>query len=87
MPIYIQDEETTTLLETYAKLTGKTKTGALRDLLREQVRQLDRSSTAQERYKRIMDFVASLPDRKGPPITKETYDALYDYIDEERGDH
>ena len=83
MPFYIQDEETTKLLETYAKLTGKTKTGALRDLLREQVRQLDRRSSAEERYKRIMDFLKDNTVTGGLPNTKETYDSLYDYIDEE----
>ncbi len=87
MPIYIQDEETTKLLETYAKLTGKTKAGALRDLLKEQVQQLDRRSGAEERYARMIAFIKALPSAEGPPITKETYDELYSYLDEEQSAH
>ncbi len=77
MPVYIEDQETSELIERYAKLKNTTKTGALRDLLRSEVAKLDRQATAQERYDRIRKWLGPPPEVPPEPIPKEYYDWLW----------
>ena len=75
MATYIEDEETSILINKYAELMNTSKTGALRELLRREIGQANRLSTSSERYNRIMEWL-------GPPISaveeipKQHYDWL-----------
>ena len=75
MPTYIEDEETSTLLNRYAELMHTSKTGALRELLKREIARIDRRMTSQERFDRIMSWLG----RAGEPpeaIPKQYYDWL-----------
>ena len=75
MATYIEDEETSTLINKYAELMHTSKTGALRELLRREIGKVNRLTTSGERYRRIMEWL-------GPPmdpveeIPKQHYDWL-----------
>jgi hypothetical protein len=77
MPVYIEDQETSELIERYAKLKNTTKTGALRDLLRAEIAKLDRQATAEERRAKIEKLLGPPPEHPPEPIPKEYYDWLW----------
>ena len=79
MPTNIEDQETGELLNEYARLVKKTNTDALRDLLRDALYVLKRSSTADERRDKVLEFVRRLSVCPEPPNTKQTYDDLWNY--------
>lgn len=76
MATYIEDEETSALISKYAELMHASKTGALRELLKREIGKLDRRTTAQERFNRIMAWLG--PPSPVPPeeIPKQYYDWL-----------
>ena len=78
MPTYIEDEETSKLLEDYAKAQGKTKTSALRDLLRLELKRL-KGPSAESRYQAALAYVLSTPTHV--PVAQADIDSLYDYLD------
>jgi hypothetical protein len=82
---YISDEETCKLIAEYAELEGKSKTAALRDLLRSAIEDAKYRAGAKERYEKVM---AWLKPRlaKGPakPIPPSAFDEMFRYIEEER---
>ncbi len=59
-------------------MTKQTKTGALRELLREKVGRLEKPSP-EERYRRTMKFLNANPPKQ--KIRKAEVDSLYDYLD------
>jgi hypothetical protein len=79
MATYIEDEEVSTLLEKYAKREGKSKTGALRDLLRRELKVTSKSSP-ETRYRDLLDYVMHTPTEKNP-IHQSDVDSLYEYLD------
>ena len=85
MAVYISDEETCKLIAEYAKLEGKTKTAALRDLLREGVKDAKWRAGAPERLAKAMEWLGPRI-AKGPkrPLPKKVFDDMYRYLDEER---
>ncbi|MBV9265738.1 MAG: type II toxin-antitoxin system VapB family antitoxin [Acidobacteriaceae bacterium] len=85
MAVYISDEETCKLIAEYAKLEGKTKTAALRDLLREGVKDAKWRAGAPERLAQALKWLEERrPARPRKPLPKKVFDDLYSYIDEER---
>ena len=78
MTTYIQDEETDRLLEEYALAQNKTKTEALRDLLRREVNKKNQTS-GNGLYQDILAYVKSAPT-KGQ-IKQADIDKLYEYLD------
>ena len=76
MPVYIEDEETSDLINRYAELRHTTKTGALRDLLRREIKAFERKASAEERYKKLMTWLGPAPEIAPEPIPKEYYDWL-----------
>ncbi len=76
MPTYIEDEETSTLINQYADIMHMSKTGALRELLRREIGQVDRRATSQERFERIMKWLGPTPAQPVEEIPKEYYDWL-----------
>jgi hypothetical protein len=79
MATYIEDEEVGALLEKYAKREGKTKTGALRDLLRRELKVVSKSSP-ETRYRDALAYVMHTPTEKNP-IQQSDFDSLYEYLD------
>lgn len=79
MATYFEDAEVGELIERYAKQEGKTKTGALRDLLRREL-SVRPGKTPEQRLKSIVSFVNSEATEKAP-IRKSDVDALYGYLD------
>jgi hypothetical protein len=73
---YIEDEETSALISQYAELVHTSKTGALRDLLKREIGKIDRRTTAQERFERIMAWLGPPPDVAPEEIPKQHYDWL-----------
>ena len=85
MPTYIEDEETSRLIDQYAALVANTKTGALRDLLRREIPKLIRPAGAEDRLKRMQEFHRQYPPNPDAlPNTRETYDSLYEFIADEQ---
>jgi hypothetical protein len=82
MATYISDSETCKLIAKYAELEGKSKTAALRDLLRTAIEDARYRAGAKERYEKVM---ASLQKRKAKhaPIPKKVFDDLFE-IEEQR---
>ncbi len=76
MAVYIEDEETCNLINKYAALKHTSKTGALRDLLRREIKTLERRPSAEERYKKMMSWLGPAPEVPPEPIPKEYYDWL-----------
>lgn len=73
---YIEDEETSALISHYAELVHKSKTGALRDLLKREVEKIGRHATAGERFERIMAWLAPAPGEPVEEIPKQYFDWL-----------
>ncbi|MBV9676425.1 MAG: type II toxin-antitoxin system VapB family antitoxin, partial [Acidobacteriaceae bacterium] len=65
MATYIEDEEVSELIRKYAKREGKTKTGALRDLLRRELNVRPKKSP-EARFQDALAFVASHPTERTP---------------------
>ncbi len=76
MAIYIEDEETSSLINRYAELKNASKTGALRELLKREVSAMEQKNTADEKYRRIMEWLATLPAASEELIPKQHYDWL-----------
>jgi hypothetical protein len=76
MAVYIEDEETCNLISKYAELRHTSKTGALRDLLRREIKALERKASTEERYKKVMSWLGSVPETPPEPIPKGYYDWL-----------
>ncbi len=80
MATYIEDEETSKLIEAYAVAQGKTKTGALRDLLRRELDSLTRSKWSEEdRFQNLIAFVETSPTERSA-ILQADIDSLYEYL-------
>jgi hypothetical protein len=59
MATYIEDEETSKLIELYAAAQGKTNTGAQRDLLRRELNSANANKTSDnDRLQKLIAFVA-----------------------------
>ena len=80
MATYIEDDETSRLIEEYAAAQSKTKTGALRDLLRRELKALNAANSAEERYANLIAFVSSQPTEEHP-VSEQDIDSLYTYLD------
>ncbi len=80
MATFIEDDETSKLIETYATSQGKTKTGALRDLLRRELKSAATSSSDNDRLQKLLAFVTSNPAEKSP-ISPNDIDSVYEYLD------
>lgn len=76
MATYIEDEETSTLINKYAELMHTSKTGALRELLKREIGKIDRRATSQERFDRIMAWLGPPPSVPPEEIPKQYYDWL-----------
>ncbi len=76
MATYIEDKETSALINKYAELTHTSKTGALRELLKREIGKIDRRATAQERFDRIIAWLGQSPAGTPEPIPKQYYDWL-----------
>jgi antitoxin VapB len=92
MALNIEDTETEKLAAEIAEMTGDTKTGAVREALREKKKRLEMRSGGGDRPKRdLRDFFEKeiwplLPEEAlgQPPMSKEEEEALLGY-DEEHG--
>jgi antitoxin VapB len=77
MPLNIKDEETEKLVAEVAEMTGSTKTGAVREALREKRDRLALQGSGRPRTVESMtrfletEIWPLIPDRGGPPMTKE----------------
>ena len=76
MAVCIEDEETCRLISQYAELKHTSKTGALRDLLRRELKAVGRKASAEERYNKVMSWLRSTLETPPEPIPKEYYDWL-----------
>jgi hypothetical protein len=76
MATYIEDEETSALITRYAELVHTSKTGALRDLLKREIGKMDRRTTAQDRFDRIMQWLGPAPEVTPEEIPRQYYDWL-----------
>ena len=79
MATYIEDDETSELIEKLAKREGANKTKALRDLLRRELRGPDDKS-AEDRFKDALAFVNNFASEKFP-VKHADIDELYRYLD------
>ena len=79
MATYIEDEEVSELIGKYAKREGKTKTGALRDLLRRELNVRPKKSP-ETRFQDALSFVASHPTER-TLIKESDINSLYEYLD------
>ena len=81
MATYISDEETCRLIQEYARLEGKSKTAALRDLLRNEIENAQYRAGATERYEKVMARLnkrqAKLKGRV-PDVPKQVFDDLFE---------
>jgi hypothetical protein len=68
MAVYIEDDETCRLISQYAELKHTSKTGALRDLLRRELKAVERKASAEERYKKVMSWLGSAPEISPEPV-------------------
>jgi antitoxin VapB len=77
MALNIKDEETEKLVAEVAEMTGSTKTGAVREALREKRDRLALQGSGRPRtVEEITRFLEIeiwplIPDRGGPPMSKE----------------
>jgi antitoxin VapB len=77
MALNIKDEETEKLVAEVAEMTGSTKTGAVREALREKRDRLALKGSGRPRTVESMtrfletEIWPLIPDRGGPPLTKE----------------
>jgi antitoxin VapB len=77
MALNIKDEETEKLVAEVAEMTGSTKTGAVREALREKRDRLALQGSGRPRtVEDLTRFLETeiwplIPDRGGPPMTKE----------------
>lgn len=78
MATYIEDEETSNLIDEYATFQKTTKTGALRELLRRELKHL-RGPAPEERYQAALAYVLSAPTNGA--IRNEEFESLYEYLD------
>ena len=76
MATYIEDEETSALIAQYAELVHTSKTGALRDLLKREIGKIDRRSSAEQRFQRIMGWLGPAPEAPPEEIPRQYYDWL-----------
>lgn len=85
MALNIKDLETEQLATEVAELSGDTKTGAVRQALRER---RDRLALASDRRRRSTESLTRfleteiwplIPDRGGPPMTKEEVEDILGY--------
>lgn len=76
MATYIEDEETSALISRYAELVHTSKTGALRDLLKREIGKIDRHTTAEDRFERIMRWLGETPEVAPEEIPRQYYDWL-----------
>ena len=79
MATYIEDEEVSELIRKYAKREGKTKTGALRDLLRRELNVRPKKSP-EARFQDALAFVTSHPTET-TPVKESDINLLYEYLD------
>jgi hypothetical protein len=79
MATYVEDEETSKLIEQYAAKQGKTKTGALRDLLRRELN-IPAQKSADQRMKELLAYVSSHSTEQSP-IAQNDIESVYGYLD------
>ena len=79
MAFYIESKEVSDLLTQYAKREGKTKTAAIRDLLKRELKESSKKSP-QERLQNVLTFVKNTPTEKSP-IGHSDIHSLYEYLD------
>jgi antitoxin VapB len=82
MPLNIKDEETEKLVTEVAEMTGSSKTGAVREALREKRDRLALQGSGRPRtVEDLTRFLETeiwplIPDRGGPPMTKEEVEEI-----------
>ena len=82
MALNIKDKETEELAAEVASMTGESKTGAVREALRERRDRLELASTRRQRDpESLTRFLETeiwplIPDRGGPPMTKEEVEEI-----------
>jgi antitoxin VapB len=82
MPLNIKDEETEKLVAEVAEMTGSSKTGAVREALREKRDRLALQGSGRPRtVEDLTRFLETeiwplIPDRGGPPMTKEEVEEI-----------
>jgi antitoxin VapB len=88
MALNIKDEETEKLVAEVAEMTGSTKTGAVREALREKRDRLelesgDRGRRSPGSFKRFLETeiwpLIPKEERGGPPLTKEEVEEILGY--------
>jgi len=83
MGLNLKDEETVALVAEVARRLGTTKTGAVRELARQKLIELDGElvGAAQERCAALLDFLETdvWPQTAGTSITKPEIEALLGY--------
>lgn len=79
MATYIEDGEVSKLISEYAKREGKTKTGALRDLLHRELKILPKK-LPEARFQDALAFVTSHPTET-TPVKESDINLLYEYLD------
>lgn len=70
------------MLERYAASLGTNKTAALRALLRERLAEQEWQAGAQDRYRKVMEWLKPRFAHPKPPVPKAAFDDLYGYIEE-----
>ena len=66
-------------------MSEKTKTSALRDLLKQGLDKIEWAADAQERYEKVMKRLGpKLKKEPVAPLPKKVFDDMYAYLDEER---
>ena len=77
MALNIKDTETENLAAEVAEMTGDTKTGAVREALREKKERLERRSAGEGRPRSVQEWLETevwprIPEEeRGKPLTKE----------------
>lgn len=85
MALNIKDSETEQLAAEVARLTGETKTGAVRTALRERRQRLRREESVTDRRARLQRFLEEevwphIPeDVRGKKISKDEWDEILGY--------
>jgi hypothetical protein len=79
MATYIEDEETSELIEKLAKREGTNKTKALRELLRRELRE-PADKSAEDRFQDALAFVNNFPSERSL-VKQADVDELYRHLD------
>jgi antitoxin VapB len=84
MPLNIKDPQTEQLAREVAALTGESKTGAIRQALKERKQRLLLARSGRGRRERILDYLETVwpqlpPGVRGTTLTKEQEEEILGY--------